>query len=550
MSGPRWPRVAAAGLGFVWFLQIAGLHPLNPTDFTWIYAGDWMQHLFGWLLFRGEPWTFPLGALRAVPYPVGSNIGFTDSNPLVSLLLKPFSGLLPAEFQFIGPWIALCFVLQGYVGAALTSVVTKEPEQQVLGGYLFVLSPVLLSRLAHDTLCAHWLLLGLLYLGLREHADPGEARRSALLAGAAAVLAASIHPYLAAMCGTLALAVDARLWRTGHLSPVRAAVSGLATTLGMLCVFGVIGYFGRATIGATGLGDFSSDLLTLVNPGQYSRLLPALPARPVQMNEGIGYLGLGGLLASLVALVVLVRRRPRPGRRVGVVVAACALMAVYALSPSVSFEGREVLSLRWLYGLMGPLVGAFRASGRFIWPFHYLVLIFGVWGLTRAVAPDRRTLGTMLVALAVAVQAADLTFDGWWFTTKTFRQAPVAAFDRAVGHYRHLALVPMQVLGACGGPWEQDDVYRYMLHAYRLHTTYNSGVFARLPASRVRAECGRLERSIAEGVLDPQTIYVVAPDRVPRFREIGAACGRFDGDWICVDRQSDAGFRNLVETGK
>ena len=79
--------------------------------------------------------------------------------------------MLPAEFQFIGLWLAACFALQGYMGAALTSTVTKDPRQQLLGGYLFVLSPVLVARIAHDTLCAHWLLLGLLYVGLREYAD-------------------------------------------------------------------------------------------------------------------------------------------------------------------------------------------------------------------------------------------------------------------------------------------------------------------------------------------------------------------------------------------
>ena len=111
MTSPRWPRYAAAFLGFAWFLQIGGGPTLNPTHKTLIMSGDWMQHWFGWLMFRREEWTFPLGAISGMPYPIGTTVGYTDSNPLVSLLLKPFSGLLPQEFQFIGLWLAFCFVM-------------------------------------------------------------------------------------------------------------------------------------------------------------------------------------------------------------------------------------------------------------------------------------------------------------------------------------------------------------------------------------------------------------------------------------------------------
>ena len=146
MPSPRWPRYAAAFLGFVWFLEIGGGPTLNPTHIALIMSGDWLQHWLGWLFFRHDPWTFPLGTISSLPYPVGTTIGFTDSNPLVSLLLKPFS---PAavEFQFIGPWFALCFVMQGYMGAALASTVTGGPGSSSSAATLFVLSPVLVARL-------------------------------------------------------------------------------------------------------------------------------------------------------------------------------------------------------------------------------------------------------------------------------------------------------------------------------------------------------------------------------------------------------------------
>ena len=200
----------------------------------------------------------------------------------MSLLLKPFSGWLPVEFQFIGPWLALCFVLQGYMGAALASVVTKDRVQQLLGGYLFVLlSPVLMARVGHDTLCAQWLLLGLMYLGLRDYPDEASGRRASWLAMAAVLLASTIHPYLTAMTLVLALACLARLWRARLLSIGRAALLSVATIAGMLTIFWAIGYFGGAAVGSVGFGLYSSDLLTLVDPQEYSGMLTTSRSAPI-----------------------------------------------------------------------------------------------------------------------------------------------------------------------------------------------------------------------------------------------------------------------------
>ncbi len=546
MTNPRVPRLAAGFLGFLWFLQIGGGPTLNPANVAWLMTGDWLQHWLGWLFFRNEAWTFPLGTLTAVPYPIGSTIGFTDSNPIVSILLKPFSGALPAEFQFIGLWLALCFFLQGYIGAALVSTVTKDTAQQILAGYLVVLSPVLAGRIEHDTLCAQWLVLALLYFGLREYPDTASTRKALALSSGAVALAAGIHPYLSIMCWVLALALHARLWWDGLITRMRAIAAALATTSSMLAVFAVFGYF-QAQRGVEGFGSYSADLLTLFNPSHFSRLLPALPMGSLQY-EGMGFLGVGGLVAFAIAVIVFVRRRPSLRAGTWAILAAAVLLGLYALSAEVTFAGYAVVSLRWLYEPLMPVLEPFRASGRFIWPLHYLALVFGVWGVTRVFGSARQAAGTTLLALAVAVQAADVKVDPWLLSPKAFRQAPVKDFALAVGRYKHLALFPMHLQGVCHVS-EDDHVYRYMLQAYRLGMTYNSGVFARLPAEKGRAECARLDQAVDAKVLDPQTIYVVASTHLPRMKDAGAVCGRFDGDWICVARNSDEAFRTLVETG-
>ena len=548
---PRTARTAAGAFGFIWYLVLGGLPTLNPVNLSWVLGGDWRQHLLGWFFFRNEPWTFPLGTLTTLAYPIGTNIAFTDSNPLVSILLKPFAAWLPPEFQFIGPWLALCFILQGYFGAVLTSVVTKHPIQQMLGGCFFAVSPVLAARMGHDTLCAQWILLGLLYVGLREYQGEAEVRRSSRLAIVLAILSAAIHPYLTAMSATLAIAGFIRLWVARLITGVRTLVLLAVMTSGMLAVMYVIGYFQVGDPRSVGFGHYSADLVAFVDPAGYSKLLPSMQLQEGRW-EGFGFLGIGGLIAVAIAAVAWVRSRRALPRGVWVIVVASVLMTCFALSQKVTFLDSQVARLHHIYDHLGFLTGPFRSSGRFVWPLHYLLLLAGIWGVThvRIRGQIAGSLATALLIVLVGVQSADYTSLFPVLANKNFREAPAKELALAKGRFRHLAMYPAQILGACGGEFEDDYVYRFMLQAHRLKVTFNSGIFARLPLDRVQRACGDFYRSVDAGQLDPQTIYVAEASTVPHLKEFGAACGRFNGDWICVSKDSDPVFRTYVETGR
>ena len=55
---------------------------------------DWGQHYLGWAYYRDADWSFPLGKMDNFYYPVGTNVGFTDSIPLLAFVFKIFSFLL------------------------------------------------------------------------------------------------------------------------------------------------------------------------------------------------------------------------------------------------------------------------------------------------------------------------------------------------------------------------------------------------------------------------------------------------------------------------
>ncbi len=169
---PRW-LAALGGLG--WFLWLGGGEALRPTHFDWLMREDWAMNAVGWLFFRNAPWEFPLGSLPNHFHPYGTSVALTDSIPWAAVLLKPLSGLLPVDFQYIGPRMGLSFALMGYFGARLVETVSPRAVHQVLGGVLLALAPVMGARFVHPALCTHWLLVALLWLNLSAAPDSGPA---------------------------------------------------------------------------------------------------------------------------------------------------------------------------------------------------------------------------------------------------------------------------------------------------------------------------------------------------------------------------------------
>jgi hypothetical protein len=259
------------------------------------------------------------------------------------------------------------------------------------------------------------------------------------------------------------------------------------------------------------------------------------------------------IVAVVLGIAALSRQRPerRPGA--WAVAVACLGLGIYALSSHINFASHEVLSLERFYARFTPVIGPFRASGRFIWASVYLLTTFGIWGVTRIFRDARSQAATVALALVVILQTSDFDLHRPWAKAPDDRRDPqvsAAPFSIAIGRYQHLALAPPQVLGACGDPYQEDYVYRFMLLAYRLKLTFNSGIYARLDVQKVVRACGAQNLAVDTAALDTQTIYVVTRDELPRFKAADAACGRWDGNWYCVSRASDARFATYIETGK
>jgi hypothetical protein len=542
-STPSWlPELIAALLGLAWFIAIGGWRTLDPNDLSWL-EGDQRQHALGWLFFRESPWRLPIGRISGFAWPEGTTVGYTDANPIVAVALKPWSALLPRDFHYVGLWLAACFALQGWFGARVARLAGVGGAYRVAAGALFGLAPVLTFRVAHDTLCAHFALLFLLALLLRPAADAAEARRAITAATWTAVLLTVVHPTLAAMAIVLVFALCVRVVRVERLLPRRdawrrAGVALLAKGVALLA----FGYITTAPAHFWGFGRFSADPLAWVNPLDRSRFLPALPLGTGQY-EGYLYLGAGGIvLLVVVGVATLFRPPPRLSvRLVMPALVACALLFLFALSNVIRVLGHTLVDLRWLYKPIYGVVGAYRSSGRFAWPLYYLVLALAIVALPRLLGSGRRA--TAALAAIVALQFVDVSVAvGQCFRHAEWRLA-APEWALMAGDYRHLALVPPQIVGV-GGACHIEEAYAhdygyyqpFAYEAYRNGLTVNSALLSRGSTRRMEPHCRALLDEFRAGVLRDDTVYVVsAAEKGALARHPGAArCGRLDGHMVCV----------------
>jgi hypothetical protein len=534
-----------AGLfGLWWFGQLAGRWDvLLPSNTGWLMVADWGAHQMGWSFFRNDAWSWPLGHYTSLLHPIGSTVGFSDSIPIVAIVAKLLSPILPAQFQYFGLWLAACFILQGYFGTKIAARFWDDPLCQLLGGMAFVTTPTLLLRIGHPSLCAHWILLAL--FGLHVQQVPG--RRSVVQAALLTLLSATVHPYLAAMTLVLALALVVRV----QLAACRFSWARLGATSGGLLamtvlVFWVLGYVGTdARILGDNFDRYGADATTLFNSMGYSRHLPALPQNPAGANEGFAYLGLGLLTLTLASLVLVSPRHLRRvhWRMIAPLAVACALLGLFALSPTIRFGGGDFIHLIKLYEPVIQLVHTFRSSGRFIWPLHYLCITFAI-AVMAGVLRSHRLGGRVVLGLALALQLADLKMEPSRdrFKASPFVAATAPGWALARGDYDHLALYPPQIYtSGCGAKFDEPYVYRLGELAARLGMTINSGYVARLDLAQIQQHCQVWNQAIAAGKLDDRTIYIVrAANALPAGK---AACGQLDGYVACVAAARPTPFR-------
>lgn len=538
MISTRVGALLAAIGGAAWCGSYSG--PLiDPRKLDVVLKDDWAQHTLGWLFFRHESLSLPVGALHSFLYPIGTTLGYMDAIPWLAIMLRPFSAWLPADFQYLGLWLILCSAALAYVGARIAALSTPHWEQQALAGTLSAMAPTLVDRIIHPALCGHVFILAAIALHLLPVHEPTTARRRLGASFALLALGSATHPYFAVMSLALVVALPSRFAR--QLGPAQAAALTCAMLVCVAAELTLLGYVGAGMDSAMwGFGAFSANLNTFWNSMGHSRLFPALPSAGLQY-EGYCYLGAGSfwLMALVSSLLLLPRTRRRiasfPWRRLTWPLVAALALALFALATPIRWGEAELLHIEGYHQIEG-LIQTFRSSGRFIWPLAYVLNSALLIAVLRALRWRRAAAtGALLVALGLQLYDVDTTHAKQLVTPARLRLFAAPQWSLADDSFHHLALFPAEIQDACAGPrgYRAKTVTELAYLAYRHHWTFNSGYAARL-RHKTPEYCDELAQQVRTGKLARDTIYLVWTKDLRHMRKVGATCGRLERLNVCV----------------
>ena len=496
----RFDGAVAALIGLALFFLYCDPRILLPGEVRWLMSGDPAQHFLGWQFFRNTPLLqFPLGANPLFGGDESSSIVFTDSLPLLALLLKPFRALLPALFQYEGAWILLCFLLQPLFAFRLLGHFTRERGLRLLGAALFALAPPMLWRLyGHYSLLAHWTLLA----ALGEYFSP---RHRAARWGVLLAVTALVHAYLLVMVAAIGCADLVRRSRERELTWRRSVTAATLGAGGLGLLMWLVGYFTLpGGLSSSGYGYYRMNLLAPIDPNAEWSLLLRDQFDLKGEYEGFNYLGIAVwclLIATAPRLLGAEPPRLAWRRHAPLAVTSFALF-LYAISNQVYLGSHRVASLHFSRDVE-RVFNVFRASGRMFWPVVYLIYLAVLVLFWRSFA--RRTAGRVMLVVLV-LQLVDLSPSMGLFRERfaqSMRSPPTlrsAFWEDAAARYRKVLLVP---------PRNDPKGFAPLASFAALHgLAINSAYYNRFDAEALARAAADLEARIRAERIDPRALYV------------------------------------------
>lgn len=493
---------------------------VDPRNVGWVLDGnDRGQSAVGLAAYlrTGGPWPSLHQSLLAAPE--GMTLLFTDSIPIIGLLLKPFAPVLPLELQLVGLWYLSCVVAQAGFAWALVRRHAPDVPTAWMGAALLTAMPALINRYGHASLCAQWLILWALWIFVDER----RTRQPAWWA-AVACTAALIHSYLLLM--VLAIWASAMLQLlVSDRQRIRTLLGGAAVLGAVAAIVALDGVYGQHFVSTRSYGSWPVALDAWWNPANpsYTALLPSTPDQEAQGFEGLQYLGAGLLALVLFGIVALIRQRDTRSHVKALVwlLPAFAVLAIVAIGPAPIWRGEPLFALhlgRWWIDLLDPV----RAAGRLVWPATYTLAFAAI-----AVACRSRR-APLLLGAALALQIVDLAP-----MFAAIRTTSALADDRRVYHRTLDPRWDVFVAQASAIQFEpaerfanlalMEEVAWRAVRACRPVRYFYASRDGQATLRRVAAD----SHAFQNGVLDPTRLYVLLDGKLPA--KVADRVRRLDG---------------------
>lgn len=537
-------------IGTVFSFNLVSDLLFNIASINYI-SNDMVVNFVGWHYYRYDPWVLPITHISSLVYPVGTNLIYSDSIPILSIILKLFSPLLPPVFVWHGLVAIINLSLLFYSGNLFFRVMTKDKLLGFIGGMFLLLSaPAIYRLVAHYSLTSQWLLVfNLLILFQRDKS----VKQNSIWQIFLIFFSCGIHPYLAIMNLGLSfgLAYKLSFIRVGNDINMKFSakyfiwLNTLYVTM-FLCAAYIFGWFVGGESDVFGYGYYSANVLSLFNPEFSALVIPNLPIGKYQY-EGYSYLGLGVIL-PLIFLCLF------DYKRIYLAVLKKEMYLFYVLAAvftMVAFSnilqiGNIVIQLPY----HGKIFDIFRASGRFIWILYYIIILSVILGFYNKFA--KKKFGIILLVGLLILQYADLKP----LLNLITRLHSSNQIDSAVWNsdlksrfwytlnergYKHMVILEThpgdvdRLSGWWGDLSGYPAIYKFALLASLSQITIDDMHLARRTALQDQFVF-KINQDFSNGILADSTIYIVPPQiySLLNQQEKNTFCTTIDGYSICA----------------
>lgn len=500
-----------------------GLHTILPSNTAWLLEArhDWGQHYLGWAFFRNDDWTFPLGTIKSWYYPMGTNVGLTDSLPLFALIFKLINPILGNEFQYLGLWIFLCFYLNGYFTNKILNLYNINWIVRFLVILFMITNPVLLYRGLHPALCGQWLIIGSIYFYLKQPKSAKESFKISYLQSALILLSGLIHPYLTFIIAGFALIVPLKNYVLHYKTPLlKNALILIGTFILLVANWYIVGLIGSSDSEVkNGYGLYSWNLNSFFNPDGFSSFFPQLEKENPKQYEGYSYFGAGMYIVILCSLIVLIINSFKTKITKQKIYAILIFLlwaiplTIFGISNVITFN-EKILFTYPTPEIVIILGNIFRATSRFIWLIYYAIFLGSLLIIAKSKINNGIKIGALSILLILQLYDTKMLF--------TFRNLNSGAYHPPLSEakwntvfstFDHVITYPIYDLKTVNEFDYQDFGYFAALNKASITNAY----VARIDSKGEEKFKNEVLEQILNSKIDTKTVYITGEKNLKDF---------------------------------
>ena len=386
-------------IGFILTIIFLKFDNLGVTNTNWISKYDTISDFLALKFFINDTWHFPIG-LNSDYGELKNSIVFSGAVPFLSLVTKLLKSYLPYNFHYFSIWVCICFSFHIFFSYKIIYYLTKNINFSIIATSFFLFTPILFQRLEmHLSLGAHWLIIAFIYLEINT-----KIKNRFFLKVILITFSSLVHFYFTAMLLLMNFIFSIyENFKSKDLKNFLKEIFLLIIPL-ILTMYSV-GYFSIPVSDSLGFGYgiYKANMLTFFDPtsglGQksWSLFLPDIKNTKGE-TEGFGYLGAGIIILIFILIFYIIKDLKKIIQKHIKYFIVILLLFIVALSSSISFGGLKIVDFDLPVFLYAPL-SIIRASGRFIWPIYYLLIIFSIFAFYKLKIKSRYLIFILLIQL-------------------------------------------------------------------------------------------------------------------------------------------------------